>query len=253
MSSFKGLKINKLLRHWPSGMVATSRWLEQQGISQQLTQRYQKSFWIDRIGHGAFIRYEDKVEWGGALFAVQKQLNLPIHAGGKTALQMLGFGHFLTLGRKPSVALFGAPGKKLPLWFEAFRSKIDLHYFMVNLFSSTDPLGLTKKSMGAFEIILSTPERAIMEYLYLVPQEASFEEAGLLMEGLNALRPKLVQTLLEKCRSIKVKRLFLHLAEKKNLPWIKKVNTARLNLGKGKRSLIKGGHFDKKYQISVPK
>ncbi len=115
MSSFKGLKINKLLRNWPPGTVATSRWLEQQGISQQLTQRYQKSSWIDRIGHGAFIRSGDKVEWEGALFAVQKQLNLPIHVGGKTALQILGVGHFLTLGQKPFVSLFGTPGQKLTL------------------------------------------------------------------------------------------------------------------------------------------
>lgn len=253
MSSVKGSKINQLLKDWPSGMVATSRWLEEQGIYQQLIQRYQKSSWIDRIGHGAFIRSGDKVGWEGAVFAIQEQLKLPVHVGGKTALKMQGYGHFLQLGKKPFISLFGAPGKKLPLWFDAFRSGIDLQYLMANLFSSIDCLGLTKKSVGAFEIVLSAPERAVLELLYLVPQKESFEQADLLMEGLNTLRPSLVQTLLEKCRSIKVKRLFLYLAEKQNLPWIKKMDTARVNLGKGKRSLVQGGHFDSKYQISVPK
>ncbi len=124
---------------------------------------------------------------------------------------------------------------------------------MARLFSEKDRLGLKKKNMGAFEIALSSPERAVLELLSLVPHEESFEEAGLLMEGLNTLRPKLVQTLLENCRSVKVKRLFLYLAEKHSDPWVKKIDSVRVNLGKGKRSLFKGGHFDSKYQISIPK
>lgn len=253
MNGHKGNKINHLLKNWPAGTVATSYWFEEQEIYRQLVQCYRKSNWIDRIGHGAFIRSGDTVGWEGAVFAVQEQLNLPVYVGGKTALQMRGYGHFLQLGEKPPVFLFGEPGKKLPLWFDAFREKVDLHYVMANLFSGEKPVGLTKKSMGTFEITLSSPERAILEMLYLVPQEESFEEASLLMEGLNTLRPQLVQSLLEQCRSIKVKRFFLYLAENQNLPWVKKINTSRINLGKGKRSLVKGGRFDSKYQISVPK
>lgn len=253
MDSFKGSKINRLLKNWPAGTVATSRWLQGQGIYPQLIQRYLKGSWVDRIGDGAFTRSGDKVEWPGALFAVQEQLSLPIHVGGKTALQMQGYGHFLPLGKKPFVSLFGAPGKKLPLWFDTFRLATNLRYVTARLFSEKDYLGLTKKNMGAFDITLSSPERAILELLYLVPQEESLEEVALIMEGLNTLKPKLVQTLLEKCRSVKVKRLFLYFAEKQNLPWVKKLDTTRVSLGKGKRSLVKGSHFDKKYQISVPK
>lgn len=40
-----------------------------------------------------------------------------------------------------------------------------------------------------------------------------------LMEGLNNLRPNQVQDLLEKCESVKVKRLFLYLAEKAGHEW----------------------------------
>lgn len=253
MNGRKGNKINHLLKVWPAGTVGTAHWFEEQAVYRQLAQCYRKSNWIDRLGHGAFIRSGDTVGWEGAVFAVQEQLRLPVYVGGKTALQMQGYGHFLQLGKKPPVFLFGDPGKKLPLWFDTFRTKVDLHYVMANLFSGKKPVGLTKKSMGTFEITLSSPERAILEMLYLVPQEESFEEASLLMGGLNTLRPQLVQTLLEQCRSIKVKRLFLYLAEKQNLPSVKKINTSRINLGKGKRSLVKGGRFDSKYQISVPK
>jgi hypothetical protein len=52
-----------------------------------------------------------------------------------------------------------------------------------------------------------------MECFYLTPHVETFDEAMLLMEGLMTLRLHLVQALLEACQSVKVKRLFLFLAE----------------------------------------
>ena len=72
------------------------------------------------------------------------------------------------------------------------------------------------------------------------------------MEGLNNLRPNQVQKLLEDCSSIKVKRLFLYLAEKANHNWVKHLNTERIDLGSGKRSIVKNGVYDSKYKITVP-
>jgi hypothetical protein len=85
-----------------------------------------------------------------------------------------------------------------------------------------------------------------------VPKAESFEESFLLMEGLTTLRPKLVQELLEKCHSVKVKRLFMLLAERANHPWVKKLDLSKVDFGTGNRMLIKGGRVNKKYQISVP-
>ena len=73
------------------------------------------------------------------------------------------------------------------------------------------------------------------------------------MSALTTLRPRLVQELLEKCCSVKAKRLFMYLAEKHKHAWVKKIDTAKVDLGKGKRSLCKNGHYDSKYQIVVPK
>ncbi len=91
-----------------------------------------------------------------------------------------------------------------------------------------------------------------MEVLYLVPANESFEEAGLLMEGLTTLRPRLVQALLTQCRSVKVKRLFMFLAEACNHAWVKKLDLSKVDFGKGKRMIVKGGRFDAKYNITVP-
>jgi len=91
-----------------------------------------------------------------------------------------------------------------------------------------------------------------MEVLYGVPQVDSYEEARLLMEGLSTLRPRLVQALLEHCASVKVKRLFMFLAENCKHGWAGKVDLSKVDFGSGKRVLKKGGRFDAKYQITVP-
>ena len=99
---------------------------------------------------------------------------------------------------------------------------------------------------------MSAPERAALELLRLVPHRETYEEARLLFEGLPPLRPTLVQQLLEACRSVKAKRLFLHRAEACALPWVGKLDRGRVDLGSGKRVIVKGGRFDPKYQITVP-
>ncbi len=252
MTSETSSKINQLLKKWPPGVVAVLPWLEKQGIYQQLVHEYKKTSWVRRVGRGAYARAGDKVEWTGGLYAIQEQLGLPIHAGGKTALQMQGYAHFLPLGESATVSLFGLPDVKLPAWFEQYRWGVKVRYITTNLFIGDANQGLTKKEMGFYAVSVSAPERAIMEVLYRVPKEESFEEARLLMEGLTTLRPRVVQTLLEHCSSVKVKRLFMVLAESCRHAWVRKLDLSKVNFGKGKRMLVRGGRFDSKYNISVP-
>ena len=92
-----------------------------------------------------------------------------------------------------------------------------------------------------------------MEMLYLVPGKVGFEDASLEMENLATLRPELVQSLLEKCSSIKVKRLFMYMAEKHGHSWLSDLNVSKIDTGKGKRMIVPKGRFDRKYMITVPK
>ena len=253
MSSETGSKINKLLKIWPSGTVAVLPWLGKQGVYQQLVHEYEKTSWLRRIGRGAYAKADDKVEWTGGLYAMQEQMGLPVHAGGKTALQMQGYAHFLPPGKGATVFLFGLPDVKLPTWFKQYRWDVRVRYTTTNLFASMENRGLTKKEIGFYAVSVSAPERAIMEVLYGVPKEESYEEAMLLMEGLTMLRPVLVQTLLEHCASVKVKRLFMVLAESCRHSWVKKLDLSKVDFGKGKRMLVKGGQFDPRYNICVPK
>jgi hypothetical protein len=246
-------KVNLLMSAWPAGTVAVQTWLDTQGVSRTLAERYRQTGWLKRLGYGAYVRPSDRVEWTGALYAVQQQLKLSVHAGGKTALQLHGFSHFVPLGKGANVSLFGSPNVRLPRWFMQHDWGVRLQYTATSLFAEIPDLGLAQRDFGTYAVTVSTPERGMMEVLHHFPGTQSFHEAQLLMEGLVTLRPMLVQALLEACRSVKVKRLFLHLAETANHPWFKQLNVDKVHLGHGKRALVKGGQLVPRYNITVPR
>jgi len=74
----------------------------------------------------------------------------------------------------------------------------------------------------------------------------------LIVGNLVALRPDIVQGLLAECQSVKVKRLFLYMAEKHEHAWLSNLDLSKVDLGKGKRVIISNGRYDRKYQITVP-
>ena len=253
MASETKSKINLLLRSWIPGTVAVVPWLEKQGIYQQLAYEYERSGWLDRVGHGAYARPGDHVEWFGGVYAIQRQLGLTVHVGGKSALELQGLGHFASVGSGDYLYLFGTSGQKLPSWFLRHDWNRRIAYKMPHLLTGDAELGLTTHSCSTFDIQISAPERAMLELLHLVPKEQSAEEAVLLMEGLGTLRPKFVQELLERCQSIKAKRLFLALAERCDHSWLKRISLDKIDLGKGKRVVVPGGVLDPKYLVTLPR
>ena len=252
MTSEKRNKLNQLFQVWTQNTVATSIWLESQGVYQQLVSAYEKSGWVKRIGQGAFMRVGDKVQWMGALHTLQKQVGLAVYVAERSAIEMTGRSHFLPLGEKRAITLWGKRTENLPAWFKNFDWKVSIDYKTSTLFPEDINLGFTEKEFGEFSIKVSSPERAIIELLSLVPQKTSFEEAKLLMEGAATFRVSLVQKLLEKCSSVKAKRLFLFLAEATRQPWFERLSPKNIDLGVGKRQIVLSGSLDPKYNITVP-
>ena len=116
------------------------------------------------------------------------------------------------------------------------------------------PGGLIRKSWGQWDwpLVMSTPERAILELLDELPGRESFHQVDMLMESLSSLSPKRMQRLLFDCRSIKVKRLFFWFADRHQHAWLKRIDRTQISLGKGKRMIVRGGKLDAAYQITVP-
>lgn len=250
MSSENPTKINQLLSSLPAGIVLQSSWLTDQGYSPDLQKRYRKSKWLQSIGIGAMIRTGDDVGYEGAIYALQQQSAASIHPAGRTALSFLGKTHYLELAAK-KVTVFGNKGELLPSWFKKrdWGKKIDYHQ---SSFLPPD-IGMKEVPLKNFSIKVSGMVRAILECLYLAPEKQELMECYELMQGLNNLRPDQVQELLEKCNSIKVKRLFLYLADKMEHSWLQYLDLTKIDLGQGKRSIVKNGVYIAKYQITVPK
>lgn len=245
------MKINQLLQVWPRGTVALHAFLAKKGVSRKLAEQYRKGGWIDPVGRGAFVRRGDKVGWQGAVYAIQQYQQKSLQPGGRTALELNGLAHYLRMGVRPRVDLYGPPGERLPRWFVQHDWGVELRYFGTSLFLESPDVGA--KIFGEFTLAISSPERAILEVLEGVPRDVSFEEARELMAGLPMLRPGLMQSLLEQCTSVKVKRLCLFLADATHMPWRNEIKEAQIDLGKGKRQVVRGGRLDARYQITVPR
>ena len=250
MSTGKETKINQLLKSQPLGVVLTTASLADQGYSLDLQQRYKKSQWFDSIGKGALIRHGDQVDYLGGIYALQTQLDSSIHTGGKAALALQGKSQYIKFASS-KVRLFGAKGENLPLWFKNCEWGVDIAYHRAAFLPPE--LGLVEIEHKSFKVKVSSPARAVMECLYLAPKSQPLVEVYELMEGLNNLRPPIVQQLLEQCTSIKVKRLFLYMADKAGHDWFSYLDLTKVDLGSGKRGIVENGVYVPKYQITVPK
>ncbi len=250
MSTSKESKLNTLLNSHPAGVVLLSAWMVDQGYSLDLQKRYKHSQWFESIGTGAMIRKNDQIDYLGAVYALQTQRGLNIHPGAKTALSLLGKSHYLELSAQKAI-LFGGADEQLPLWFKQYDWGLEID-LRKSSFLPPD-LGLVEIERKTFKVKISSPARAILECLYLAPDKQPLLEVMELMEGLNNLRPTTVQALLEACQSVKVKRLFLYLAEKSKHEWFHHLDLSKIDLGRGKRSLVKNGVYIADYQITVPK
>jgi len=251
MSTANKTKINRLINQWTTGATSATSYLNDIGFSRDLLVKYKNSGWLESFGRGAYIRSGDKVDWPGALFTLQTQLGLPVHAGGKTALERKGYAHYLPASQK-RVFLYGPRGLVLPAWFQGDRFGVEFVMTRTNLFPPESRDGFTEFREKDFSVRISAPERAMLEMLHLVPRKVGFDEARLVMGNLVTLRPDLVQGLLEACRSVKVKRLFLYMAESQEHAWLSKLDLSKVDLGKGKRMIVPHGRYDAKYRITVP-
>jgi len=244
-------KINSLIQLLPRGSVLLPSWLLSQGYSYELQQCYRKGGWLKSIGKGAMIKSGDPLMLAGALSALQNVENLSLHIGGRSALELQGLTHYLQINSYETT-LFINGRTTLPLWFTNNDWNTKTIIFRFSLFAN-ETVGMTDFQEGELTMQISNPARAIMECLALCPEKFPLTESYELMEGLGALRPAKVQELLENCKSVKVKRLFLYFADKVNHSWFKYLDINKIDLGVGNRSLVESGVLVSKYKLILPK
>ncbi len=246
-------KISQLLSSWPAGAVGVQPWLDSKEIYRQLTKHYADNGWLTKIGNGAYVRAGEKVSWQGGIYALQNGLDLPVHIGGLTALEILGQSHFIPVGVHTKLYIFNhnrnVP-RYLPKWFLEMEN-VSVNYIPGLLFNSN--VGLIDFNCGTFQIKISSIERALFELVSLVPHKTTFDHACLLMQHQNLLRADIVQQLLEECRSQVIKRLFLYLARMFNLDCLPRLNLQCIDFGEGVRYIGDGQVYDPDLRLYVPK
>lgn len=249
MSTNNEIKLKRLLELHVPGTVILASWLKEKGFSHDLQQRYRKSGWLESVGVGAFKRPNETLTWQGALFSLQKQARLNLHAGGLTTLSFSGYSHYLRTGSE-TVYLFSDLKTNLPAWFKGYPWESTVKYYRTTFLP--DNTGLQENKGNSLQITISSAERAILECLYLSPDKMDLMEVYQIFSGMVNLRPELVQELLGKCTSVKVKRLFLYMLKKSKHQWGNFLNLDGVTLGTGARSIVADGVYDPEYMITIP-
>ena len=243
-------KIKQLQRQSQETPVLFSAWLEQQGLTRSELADFVRRNWLQRIANGVYCFDGYTPTLYAVLYSYHKLLGKKYALGASTALGLRGFSHYGYMGEEPTF-LYEPSGEHIPKWLKTSRLFANLQIFSTNLFSGSD-LGIDLLEVGGYEVFASSPERAIIEVLSLSPQYYSLMDAYYVTEMLTTLRVNLLQELLEMSRSVKVNRLLLYFADKAQLPWFRRLDVTKINLGKGKRALANPGVYVEKYQITVP-
>ena len=275
MDGQKESKLKWLERELPEGLIVTAAWLEKHGYSRSLRSQYRKSGWLQQPARGVFRRARGDLRWEQVLISLQTLLEFPVVVGGRTALELQGYAHFLSHAPR-EIHLYGQeplPGwmAKLPLpttfvfhkSTRLFRNDpitrglTSLNWNLrTNESTGNDPLhgGFNRMPWGQWDwpLTLSMPERALFELLEELPNKESFHVADKLVEGLVSLSPNRLNRLLADCHSVKVKRLFFFFADRHKPAWLKRIDREAVDLGTGDRMLARGGKFDPVYRITVP-
>lgn len=261
MSGQEHEKIKSLLEKVPAGFLVDSSWFEANSIGRRSVYSYVKRGWLERLERGVFRRpapndsRRNTLDWRTCLLSVQHIMGYEVHVGGMSALSLQGHSHYLSLGEKNTVWLYG---HDIPRWLDRLRMNANLTTRSLSLFD--DPaLGLVRDDKATSESLpwdwqlrMSGPERAVLEALDELPDHESFHNIDMVFEGLVNLRPRMLSKLLKSCRRIKVTRLFFVFADRHGHAWRKRLDPEEFELGSGDRALITGGKIHPRYRIMVP-
>ncbi len=241
----------------PHGTLATKQWLVDRGVPRHGIDNLVKSGQLVVLVPGVYRRPETVLSWQGVVSSLQ-WMGWDAVPGGLTALEALGFGHYLMLSRRRTIHLFGR--YPLPGWVnklgleETFRWHGNARFWGSACLEDGVAAYAADLPREGHPVALrvSTPERAILEVLAEVPGRFSFEHADQLMQGLATLSPRRLEKMLPQVRHVKAKRLFFWLAERQGHAWFRKMDPEHFDLGRGKRLIARGGMLDRKYLITVP-
>lgn len=241
-------KVNQLLILGTKNGLFFSEWLKKKGYSDQLIRKYRQSGWLTSLSKGVMFRTGDKLSAYAALYCYNEQLNKELRIAAHSALELFGFNHYVPMG-KP-ILMVAYSDQNIPKWMTN-----NCFYRTINPFSTKtfDFVQTSTIQIESLNLLTSSPEQAFMECLLLAPKQYSYIDLYYIMKQLTSLRADVVQTLLEKVKNSRIKRMFLYMAEKAGHYWFDMLDMSKIEIGTSKLQLVKNGVYVSKYKITVSK
>ena len=227
----KNISIKELLSKLEWDTPYGSSDLQALGLPSTAAARMAQSGWLKRLGRGVYQVPNGKLDMNNALAFLSREV-AQLHVGGKTALAWRGTRH--NLAHQERLNLWGHKTARLPAWFtELFNA----NYQSTRIFDDALPpgFGLAPLPAGHPNVMVSVPERALLELLSDTGKLQSLEETLNVAESIRHLRLDVMDTLLTHTTRVKVVRLAKALAENLELPWLEIAKTHNERLGSSSR------------------
>jgi hypothetical protein len=215
-----------LLAVLPRGEPLDVAFLRDKGLSADRASHLAKAGWLVHLARGVYMLPGDTLTRDGCLACLMSQ-HTGLHVGSRTALSWRGVKHNIAF--REVISLWGDKSLRLPRWLAG---RYACTYQMTHLFDAQLPeqFGLQTLPAGHDAVLVSVPERALLELLSDVGKTESLHDARVLVESARNLRPSTLETLLAHTARIKVLRLARSFAQELDLPWAdmaKKYSEAR--------------------------
>jgi hypothetical protein len=223
--------INTLLATLPRGEPLTTKRLAKEGLSSTHAAYLASHGWLLRLGRGVFMLPGDTLSLEGCLAFFSSRVP-GLHVGGRTALAWRGIRHNVQF--REVTELWGNKQVRIPAWLT---ERFPCRYQVTRLFdNSLSPgFGTAPLPNGRTDVLVSAPERAMLELLSDVGRLYTREDAGNLIESARNLREPVLDQLLAHVTRIKVVRLAREFSEKFEMPWAPLARTHSERLGGAKR------------------
>jgi hypothetical protein len=200
-----------------------------------------KSGWLQRLSQGVYLLTGDTPTRDGSIAYLSRRIT-GLHVGGKTALSWQGVRHNIAFRER--VVLWGQNPYRIPSWVD---QHLSYSFQTTTLFDDDLPYekGLKPLPAGNPEVMVSVPERAILELASDIGKGQSLEEARNLMVGLRNLRADVLDEFLRHCHRVKVVRLVRDLGVEADFSWARKIqkHVDRLSAGKRWSNQTKNGRI----------
>ncbi|MDR5798988.1 MULTISPECIES: type IV toxin-antitoxin system AbiEi family antitoxin domain-containing protein [Caballeronia] len=223
--------IQRLLQETQRGRPLDSEMLRDMGISAALAHDLVKSGWLQHLSRGAYLMTGDVPSRDGTIAFLSRRVP-GMHVAGKTALSWQGVRHNIAFRER--VVLWGQKPYAFPDWVGEHL----LYSYQTTTLYDDDFLygeGLKPLPSGDPAVLVSIPERALLELASDVGKGQTLEEARNLMVGLRNIRPQVLDKFLSHCTRVKVVRLVRDLGAEAGFSWAQDLQKHVDRLGHGKR------------------